>query len=445
MFSSFYGYIVDTKNSNKKITGVRLEISESNVIIEIPGQSKSMKFDILFGYFSNYGNVTIIGASFYSSAGFFDEDGVTKYKVKHLVKGIRFNELEEIRFSRAYIEIPSLSDFYANTLLKHSHIGNSYSITVDEPIEIKLADIDNLSLLLSIGNQIQWKDKSVKINETFKLKITSTEEDITLTDFFNIVSRFQDFLLLILNYSPNIKSITFYKNDYYFMNGDKKSQIPIELITNFHNIEYDKIFNYNQIKYSSVNDVLGNMLYLWYKNIDLHVSIDLLTEKAHNRELSSESYFLNSCFAIEIFHRRMYDGTEYPKATFNEIMKTIHDSIENKSVNTFIKSKLQYANELSFRKRLKSFKEDFLKILPESVEVTHFISKIVNTRNYLVHRSNNNDIFKGIELFYASKYIESVLRIYFLKKINCPTNIIIESYSYAKNNLYELYNLNKQL
>lgn len=446
MYGSFYGYIIDEKDSNKRIVGVRLEVSESKVIVEIPGkQLHNIKFDILNGYFSNYGKVTIIGANFYSSAGFLEAYGVTKYKVKYLLKGIIFNELAEINFSRAYIEIPSLSDFYSNTLINQSHHENALSLTIKEPEDIKVIDIDNFSLLISIGTYIQQQPNSVKIDETFKLKITSTEKDISLLDFFSIINRFQDFMLLILNYSPNIKSITFYKDNHYHNNVGVKIPIPIELITNFHNIDYERNLNYNEIKYSSVNDALGNMLLHWYKNTDLHVSIDLLTEKKHNRELSRESYFLNSCFAIEIFHRRLYNGTEYSKDTFREILKNIFESIEDKNVLSFIKSKLQYANESSFRKRLKFFEDDLLRILPESVNVSSFISKVIDTRNYLVHRSSKKNTFEGLELFFASKYIESVLRIHFLKTIDCPTSILMESYSFAKDNLYELYKLNKHL
>ena len=446
MYGSFYGYIIDTKNSDKKIDGVRLEISESNVIIEIPQQKLgNMRFEILNGYFSNYGDVTIIDANFYSSAGFLSAYGVIKYKVKYLLKGINLKTLDDIRFSKAYIELPSLSDFYANTLINQSHHENKLLLTIKEPEDIKLVDIDNYSLSISIGNCIQQKPNSVKIDETFKLRITSTEKDISLLDFFSLISRFQDFMLLILNYSSNIESITFYKNDYFYNNRDERTQIPIELIANFYNIEYEKNLHYNAIKYTSVNDTLGDMLSHWYKNTDLHVSIDLITEKMHNRELSRESYFLNSCFAIEIFHRRLYNGSEYSNETFSEILKGIYESIENQKVLSFIKNKLQFANEPSFRKRLKFFEDDLLKILPDSVDVGGFISKVIDTRNYLVHRSTNKKTFEGSNLFIVSKYIESALRIHFLKIIDCPACIIEESYSFAKDNLSKLYTLNMHL
>ena len=63
----------------------------------------------------------------------------------------------------------------------------------------------------------------------------------------------------------------------------------------------------------------------------------------------------------------------------------------------------------------------------------------------MVHRSSGNKTFEGIDLYYASKFIESVLRINFLNKIECPDSVINESYAYARDNLKRSYNLNKQM
>lgn len=305
--------------------------------------------------------------------------------------------------------------------------------------------MENFFLSISIGYNSRQTPNSITIDETFKLNIFSEDEMISLFDFLKIIERFQSFMLIVLNYSPNIKNITFYRDDYFDNDGEKNILGAIEFITDFQNIDYINVLNFNKIKYPSIQNELENMLAHWYNNTDLHISIDLITEKIFNIGLSRESYFLNSCFAIEIFHRRLYNATEYTNDIFENKLESLYESIEDKRFLSLIKNKLQFANEFSFRKRLKFFEQDFLKILPSTIAVKGFISKIVDTRNYLVHRSSKKNIFEGIDLFYASKYLESVLRIHFLKTINCPDFIIDDSYSYTKENLHQFYDLNKHL
>jgi len=446
MTNTSYGYIIDPNDSTKRIDGVRLVIIDSKVTIEIPKKIHTLKFEILNGFFPNHNNVTFVGCSFYQlTSGAGRSEGVTKYKVEYMLSGICIKSLDELKFSKAFVNIPSLADFYGSTLINLSHTDDEMIVRIQEPQEIGITDIDNFSLSLSIGNKIYGEPGALNIQEVCDLKIAVTDNTILLHDFFKIIERFQSFLLLVLNYSPNITEIVFYRDDHFSFYGEEKSFIPIQLTTNFHNMDYKNNLIIGELKYSDVENELSKMLFHWYNNKNLHISIDLITEKVYNKDLSRENYFLNSCFAIEIFHRRIVGGTEYPDDVFKEKLEIICNSIEDEKFVSLVNNRLQFANEYSFRKRLKDFKEDFAKILPETCEIKGFISKIVDTRNYLVHRGSDGNTFKEIDLYYASKYIESILIINCLKIINCPDWMINKSFTCTKNSLEQLYNLNNFL
>lgn len=441
-----YGSIVNPDKPGEIINGVRLKFVESKIFIEIPKVFTSHSFDILIGSFNNYGNVTLIKCMLHNSNTTSDcIDGVSKYEVSFLFTGISFNTISDIKFSKAFIEIPTLGDFYSDSMIKQTLLNNGKTITVNEPEEIELSSFNDFSLSISTGFRTQRKVNSIKVDETYKLSIKFKKGNVSFYEYLTINERFQSFMMLILNYSPDIMNITFYNDDYIINNGIKNTAVPIKCFTDFKNVDHKNILNFNKIKYPSIKNELGNMLNHWYNNTDLHISIDLLTEKIYNKGLSRENYFLNSCFSIEIFHRRFHNCYEYPEETYNEKLDNLCKDSEDVDFIKLIKGRLQFANEYSFRKRLKFFKDDFIKVLPKSLTVNNFIDKVVNTRNYLVHRSSEKNVFEGIDLYYASKYIESVLRINFLKTIECPDSIINESYAYVRVNLPKFYNLNKQL
>ena len=161
--------------------------------------------------------------------------------------------------------------------------------------------------------------------------------------------------------------------------------------------------------------------------------------------LSRENDFLNSCFSIETFHRRFRKIEVYENKEFRKIRKSVLDSIENEEVKVFINEKLSFANEPTVRARLYDLKTQFENVLPSNVKIDDYIIKIVKTRNFLVHRTNNKNIFDEFDMFYAARYIESVIRICILIELKFPEKIIHKIENCNKLHLQQMYLMNKRM
>ena len=114
---------------------------------------------------------------------------------------------------------------------------------------------------------------------------------------------------------------------------------------------------------------------------------------------------------------RFQMNERYPKAEFRRIKKEILSNIKDEEANKFFEEKLAHANEPSFRERLESLSEDFQMVLPLTMDTNSLIKGIVNTRNHIVHRSSSKGIISGLELYYASFYLEALTKLCVFKEL----------------------------
>ncbi|HEX7179084.1 MAG TPA: HEPN domain-containing protein [Nitrososphaeraceae archaeon] len=116
---------------------------------------------------------------------------------------------------------------------------------------------------------------------------------------------------------------------------------------------------------------------------------DLFFDSFFNKQSYLYHTFLTKIQAIESLHRRMFPNkTWLSNEEFDELKKTILNMDMSDDALKLIKIRLQYANELTLRRRLKNIIDDhkhLLQLFRDSSKISDFIDKIVNTRNYLTH------------------------------------------------------------
>ena len=198
-------------------------------------------------------------------------------------------------------------------------------------------------------------------------------------------------------------------------------------------------------KFDIVQNDINSILLNWYSKSEIHHSVSLILEKYFQDRLSRETYFLNSCFAIEIYHRRFKNNTKLPISEFKKLKKAIIDKLETSQEIAFFKEKLSYANEPSFRERLKSFEEDFPFILPNDMNTDDFIKKVVLTRNFIVHRGSQQGTISGLELYYASIYVEALTKWCIYKEIGFTMHHLLSMFQYTREQINGMFGLNKRL
>lgn len=160
----------------------------------------------------------------------------------------------------------------------------------------------------------------------------------------------------------------------------------------------------------------------WFKNSEIHTSMGLILEKSVYN-ISRENFFLNNCFAIEIFHRRFKNYKLFGKSEFKSFKQKLLANIEKDDKYKLVENSLAHINEPNFRARLSDFSKEFEIVLEDVWEYRSFINKTVKTRNYLVHRSSDKDVFEKDEMLLASYVLESITKYSIFKILTIEDNI----------------------
>jgi hypothetical protein len=438
------GYIFFPETPEIKHESVRLEITDTKIEFEYSNDSDGLydcnKIKIVLGVFNSIGNVTLLDCNLSGTASGSGAN-VKKYNADLLLKGVHIHDWNKLEFSKCIVAIPSLYNWVGVRTVENKLLTEKI-LYAENPKQILLTTFDKYQLFFSFGYDLRIETNEIYIRQYANLKIVALKDDVHLIEFIDFVTHFKKFLLLIANESPVSESITLFSNGHKYINHHES--VPIELITNSksrNNIQLS--ISATNIEFKDIKCNFEEIIKTWYDNTDLHSSIDLIIEKFLNPNLSRENDFLNSCFAIETFHRRFRKIEIFKKYEFKKIRKSIVDFIENDEHKKFFDEKLSYANEPSFIARLFDLKKHFEDILPTDMDVDDYIVKIVKTRNYLVHRSIDNNIFDEFDMFYAARYIECIVRICILNEIKTPEFIIHRTIDFNKQHLEQIYYFNK--
>lgn len=440
------GYIFRPENPNEVKDSVRLEISDSKIELEYSEDSSDIndysKIGVILGVFNRIGKVTFLDCNL-SGNSFGSGANLRKYSADLMLEGVHISNWQELKFSKCVVNIPSLYEWVGISVMKN-RLWTEKKLYSEIPEDILLATFEKYQLLFSFGYYSSIAENEIHLKQYTNLKIVALQDDMHLSEFIEIITHFKKFLLLIANKSHISDSITFYNNKYKYEND--QGLIPMELVT--HSKSQSKIqlsISAVRIEYKELQNNFEEIIKTWYENTNLYSSIDLVIEKFLNPNLSRENDFLNSCFAIETYHRRFRKVEVIEKSEFNRIRKSIIEVIENEEYKKFFSEKLSYANEPSFRIRLLDLKEHFENILPQSIDIDDYIIKVVKTRNFLVHRGESKNTFDDFDMFYAARYVESIVRICILIELKVPETVILKTVKSCKSHLEQMYQVNKNM
>lgn len=163
----------------------------------------------------------------------------------------------------------------------------------------------------------------------------------------------------------------------------------------------------HDLKFSECFD--QTMVQNWIFSEEFQQLFDILFERHFLKQISPENSFLNSVFALERFHR------------------------------TFVNAK----NSLD--KRIKYFRNIFESILPKEINLSSYLNCLVITRHSLSHFEEKPTALKGIDLLYASIYIEAVLVISLLSQLGISKENLDKLTQHSRDLITNMYNSNKAL
>lgn len=415
------GYILHPKDKSLEVNAI-LEYGEAGIFLDLHIDLGKEQQQILSGVFNGIGEVTLVGCYHYKSESGYGGN-FFKMKAMHLFLGIHVTKVDELLFSRVSVDFPILWKWLNIRIIKYDI---EYKITYNYPDDIVLYENGNykISITFSLTHRNNYSEGIFNLKEAALVKIESVRDKLSLWELLEIIKQVKKFILLLTNSIPISESITFFSHDFFYNDSDEESPKlkPIQYYSELP--EVNQSFWNPDIRFSLIKDKIQTIFNVWMTNKDIENSVDLIFEKKFNSNLSDENYFLNTCFSIETFHRRFKNRTKYCNAEFNNIKYQILQSISDKRIYKFIEDILKYSNEPSFRSRLKDIKNDFNEILSDDEDVNTYIGRIVDTRNYLVHRGDSTGTFLEHDLLVAAKYLEVIIKVNIYRILKVDEKII---------------------
>ncbi|PKP18964.1 MAG: hypothetical protein CVU07_00880 [Bacteroidetes bacterium HGW-Bacteroidetes-23] len=435
----FKGNIFFEEDNFENGIAATLSIDGDKYEIEfIENNYRHSNYKIIQGEFNDLGYVTFIDCI--HSGRTSSTVNVNRYISYHLITEIKFNKSENIVASSLHVTMSLLKELIKKSNLKGDLIYEK-KLEYITPEKVKLYENEDFLILINfyISESRNIYD-GIKIKEYCVLEIKSKKDSKNIFELFNVYKKIKIFFSFIGFFSKYEDEFKFREDNIIYTNQDG----PIDMrffTTNFntHNnglIAHER-FDFNDIK-NEINQILNN----WFTNDSIQDSIILVMEKYTFIKLTVETYFLNTCFAIETFHRKNKFNEVYKKTEFNRIKRGIRNKLETEEEIELFNDKLIYANEPTFKNRLISLKSEFKRVIHESVDIDDYVDKIVSTRNFLVHRGNKKYIFEGLELYYAAVYLETLTKFCIMETIGIDNEVLSKVFNNTSNRIKQFYEFN---
>lgn len=140
----------------------------------------------------------------------------------------------------------------------------------------------------------------------------------------------------------------------------------------------------------------------------------------------TENRFLNVAFAAEAFHRDLHGGQCMSNREFAGILADCLAVVPEQH-KRWLEQRLQFANSLSLRARLKDLVARTGDLLtPLLGKTREWVDLVTNVRNHLTHLDSTKAGFRGGDLYLLSESVYSVVRICMLLEIGVRKEVLAE-------------------
>lgn len=410
--TSEIGHIIFPE-TGEKVEFALLKISGSNIILEFPTDSKRVRsvkrYDVIIGVFNGIGDVTMIECN-YGGSQIGGSKNILKLEVNYLLKGIQISKYSDLTFSKAIVSFSTLFSWLNSRIISYSSSDES-PLKIKYPKDIQIGTLEKFKLSVTHFLSQQFGGKSISYSQDTCIKIETNDEELSIWELLESINEFKKFIMMFTNSYPTIGWINLYTDK--LKTPETKSQaskrIEVKLLLKNRSGE-DSVLPFSpSIKYNDIKGDLVSIVESWYTNKDLAISANLILEKSFNLELSRENYFLNNCFAFETFHRLFVNDAK-----------------------------------MILKKRLLDLENDFIRLLPEGEDIVAYLKVVVDTRNHYVHRSPKKRVFKGVDLYYAASYMETIVKLNIYRVLGVSEDLLIAEFKRAKQTLKDLYDMNKR-
>jgi hypothetical protein len=135
--------------------------------------------------------------------------------------------------------------------------------------------------------------------------------------------------------------------------------------------------------------------------------------------------FLALAQGIETLHRRNSQETMMEESAFNKLVAEIVKGCPSEKQD-WLAAKLEHANELSLRHRLRQMIEPYKNLYGDSKQRNNFIGKVIDTRNFFTHYDPKlaQKWARGEDLWKLCMKLEALFQLHFLRLVGLESTRI---------------------
>lgn len=271
--------------------------------------------------------------------------------------------------------------------------------------------------MMGIDSPSPWK---VGVTQKAYFKLIS-EEAQELDEFLSVAHKIVGLLCFTINETVHLDSMAATSHGLNQIIGQGITRpAPINIIYNPRVFYYSKDepkIDRNQMlfTFSDIRENAERMINKWIESYeDYKNAFDLYFLAQLRPQPSLEVRFLSLAQGLEAYHRKSCSDKYMEDDEFKTIKRRVIKEFPKKDRNWF-GARLNYANELTLRDRIRRMVETFSNFFGEE-EKSLLINLIVNTRNDLTHPDSDleSDVAKGEDLYILCLKIELLFELHFL-------------------------------
>lgn len=400
------------------------------------GMGWMQRFEIVLGVTSDGKNITLWGGresqSKYNSRGF----SRMSLFIHMVLIGAHFEKVEDLIFDRVSIRYAHLDEWADISGFSITRDESSNEVSVQHKMPDKLEIFSNDEYKLFIATMVHgpgWtrvQKEAHIIQETYFTIIPMTKH--SLNSCLEILYRLRELLSLAIFRPAHVLDIQAKVGDLRVKIIYRQFDIP-EKSKILH--DWDMLFTLNDIREQS-----QIFIHNWLTKAEVLTPIySLYFGALYNPRIYLEHEFLSYAQAIESYHRRTTQNFELPPNEHAQRIEAIVNSVPEEH-RKWLSQKLNYSNEPNLRTRLKeifAMNEQIFAIFLDKKAAKHFVAKVVTTRNYLTHYSQENadQAASGDDLAQLNLLMKIVIEVCLLRELGFSLEVIQGLLS--RNRLYQ--------
>lgn len=428
------GYFWLPGGEDKKVPGVlsiedggRIELETLGLLEDSPNDKGDDDIiERIIGFVEKDGLVTLDNCFYITKSLSFGDISKSKILVNRAFTGIACDKNEALNFNTFSFEVDCLDEWVgiSGIRVEHDWENKTAVINYDPPKKINIILDNGMSLEICFAYTLPGFPnlKEAKFTQRAFFRLVSKELR-DLNEFTTVAYKINNLMCFAMDEVVVIKNVSATSEKMQRSGGNNK-EYPIKIKIyyqsnmyseklpnrNLHNI----LFNYNMIK-DNFQQVFNSWINA-YEYLSPAFSLYFSTKIGAQKYLDGK--FLALAQGLETYHRRTSDEKIMDPEAFEKLVSSIIDYCPEENIE-WLRGRLMHGNEINLGKRLKSIIEPFKEHLGSSRERNKLLRKIVDTRNYLTHYSNDleDESAKGRDLWVICMKMEAIFVLHFLNVV----------------------------